>query len=62
MVGTHLMVIKTQPATAQTIAASFDQLNWPEIAGTIAGDDTVFMAIRSEDQAALLLRRLYYQP
>ena len=61
LVGSHLIVVKTQPATAQTIAASFDRLNWPEIAGTIAGDDTVFMAIRSEDQAALLLRRLYHQ-
>ena len=46
IVGSHLIVLKTQPATAQSVASAIDHVQWPEVAGTIAGDDTVFIAIR----------------
>lgn len=39
-----LLVIKTLPGSAHPIAAAIDRTRWPEIAGTIAGDDTVFIA------------------
>ncbi len=59
IVSAHLIVIKTQAATANVVAAALDRLAWPEIAGTIAGDDTIFVAVRSEKQAKSVVRRLH---
>src|SRR5689334_9017920 len=39
-----LLVIRTLPGSAHAIAAALDRARWPEIAGSIAGDDTVFVA------------------
>jgi len=49
-----LLVIRTLPGSAHPIAAALDRAHWPEIAGSIAGDDTVFVAC--PDRASL--RRL----
>ena len=40
----HLVIIKTAPGNAQPVAVALDKEGWPEIVGTIAGDDTVFVA------------------
>jgi transcriptional regulator of arginine metabolism len=39
-----LVVVKTAPGNAQTVAVTLDREKWPEIVGTLAGDDTVFVA------------------
>ncbi len=39
-----LLVIKTLPGSAHAIAAALDRTRWPEVVGSIAGDDTVFIA------------------
>ena len=49
-----LLVIKTLPGSAHAVAAALDRTRWPEIVGSIAGDDTVFVA--TPDKSAL--RRL----
>lgn len=49
-----LLVLVTLPGSAHAIAASLDRARWPEVVGTVAGDDTVFVACA--DQRAL--RRL----
>jgi len=49
-----LLVIRTLPGSAHPIAAALDRARWPEIVGSIAGDDTVFVAC--PDRASL--RRL----
>jgi transcriptional regulator of arginine metabolism len=49
-----LLVIKTLPGSAHAVAAALDRTRWPEIVGSIAGDDTVFVA--TPDRAAV--RRL----
>ncbi|MGH8225827.1 MAG: arginine repressor [Gammaproteobacteria bacterium] len=41
----NLIVLKTLPARAQLLAVLLDQARLPEIAGTTAGDDTVFVAV-----------------
>lgn len=41
----NLLVIKTISGSAPIVGEAVDSLNWPEIKGTIAGDDTVFLAI-----------------
>ena len=42
----NLLVLKTLPARAQLLAAMIDQMQLEEIAGTVAGDDTVLVAIK----------------
>ena len=39
-----LLIVKTLPGSAHPIAAALDRARWPEVAGSIAGDDTVFVA------------------
>ena len=42
--GTSLTVVKTTTGTAQSVAVAIDESDWPEIVGTISGDDTIFIA------------------
>ncbi len=51
------IVVKTLSGMAQAAAAALDAMDLPEIVGTIAGDDTIFMVVRSEESA----RRLVYK-
>jgi len=46
-----LLIIRTLPGSAHAIAAALDRARWPEVAGSIAGDDTLFVAC--VDRAAL---------
>jgi len=52
-VSTSFVVIHTYPAMAQAAASAIDNMNWDEIVGTIAGDDTIFVALRTADDAEL---------
>ena len=61
-IGSQLVIIRTVPGAAGTIAVDLDSRRLPEVAGTLAGDDTIFVAVRSRSaQGRLLaaLRRLY---
>ncbi len=40
-----LLVLRTLPGSAHAIAAALDRARWPEVAGSIAGDDTLFVAM-----------------
>ena len=46
-----LLVIRTLPGSAHPIAAALDRARWPEVVGSVAGDDTLFVAF--SDRAAL---------
>ena len=54
----QLLVLKTDPGQAQPLACALDQADWPEVVGTLAGDDTILMVIRTEGSATTLERRL----
>jgi len=54
----QLLVLKTDPGQAQPLAFALDQADWPEVVGTVAGDDTILMVIRTERSATTLERRL----
>ena len=54
-VAQNLIVLKTSPANASTLAAALDRERWPEVVGTIAGDDTV-LVISPDAAAAGVLR------
>ena len=53
-----LVVVKTPPASAHPVARALDEAALPGIVGTIAGDDTVFVATADPDTALALERRL----
>lgn len=53
-----LVVIKTPPGTAHLVGVVLDKSNLPEIAGTICGDDTIFIACTSANDATALSKRL----
>jgi transcriptional regulator of arginine metabolism len=46
-----LLVLRAVPGSAHAIAAAVDRCRWPDVVGSIAGDDTVFLAFA--DRAAL---------
>ena len=57
-VARNLVVLKTSPANAGTLAAALDRESWPEVVGTIAGDDTVLVISPDEAGAASLKAKL----
>lgn len=52
------IVIKTLPGMAQAAGAVIDAMDFNEVVGSIAGDDTVMMVVRSEETARRLVYRL----
>jgi transcriptional regulator of arginine metabolism len=54
-----LLVVRTLPGSAHAIAAALDRARWPEVVGSIAGDDTVFVAFA--DRRALRLTKARIQ-
>ena len=53
----NLIVIKTLVASAQVAAEAIDNMNWTEIAGTLAGENTIFVAVRSKDLVPTVMNR-----
>jgi len=54
----NLLVLVTTTGSAQPIAAGIDYEDWPEVVGTIAGDDTVLIICPDEKQAGILKIRI----
>ncbi len=54
----NLVVIRTPPGSAHLVGVVLDQGEFPEIVGTICGDDTIFVACRSAGDGKLLTRKL----
>ena len=52
-----MVVIRTLPGTAQALAYAVDYLKWEEVLGTIAGDDTVFVALEDAEGVKAFLKR-----
>jgi transcriptional regulator of arginine metabolism len=53
-----LVVVRALPGSAHAIAAALDRVRWAEVIGSIAGDDTLFIACDSEAAQAAVVRRL----
>lgn len=54
----NLLVLKTLAGGAQPVAVALDWEEWPEVVGTIAGDDTILVIARGGRGAAALVKRL----
>ncbi len=55
----NLIIIKTTTGTAQGVAAALDDLDWKEVMGTIAGDDSILVIVRKKQQVEKILDCLY---
>jgi transcriptional regulator of arginine metabolism len=53
----NLLVLRTSPGHANTVAVALDQADWPEVTGTIAGDDTVLVVAPDAETAEALRDR-----
>lgn len=53
----NLIVIKTLSGSAHVAAEAVDSLRWPEVLGTIAGDNTILVIVRSNEEAGRGVRR-----
>lgn len=54
----NLLIIKTLIGGAQPIAVAIDYEDWPEVMGTIAGDDTILLILRGTNLRARVTSRL----
>jgi len=60
--GPSITVLRTTIGAAQSVAVAIDRAAWPEVAGTISGDDTIFIATasaRAQDELVGRLRALF---
>lgn len=56
--GSNLLVIRTGVGAAQRVGLALDRCGWPGMVGTIAGDDTVFVATESAHAQKNLITRI----
>ena len=54
----NLVVVKTLSGHAQSVCEAIDRIGWSEIVGTIAGENTIFVAVRSPEEAESLIQRI----
>ena len=54
----NMIVVKTLSGSANVAAEALDNLGWEEILGTIAGDNTIFVVVRDETEAADISERI----
>lgn len=54
----NILVIKTVSGMAMAVAAALDALKFLEVVGSIAGDDTIFVAVRSQEATVALMEKL----
>lgn len=57
--GTNLTVLRTTIGSAQSVAVAIDTARWPEVVGTISGDDTIFIATAGAREQRQLADRLF---
>ena len=54
----NILVIKTVSGMAMAVAAAVDAMKFREIVGTIAGDDTIMMAVRTVEDTKVLMEKI----
>jgi transcriptional regulator of arginine metabolism len=60
--GPSITILRTTIGAAQSVAVAIDRAAWPEVAGTLSGDDTIFIATasaRAQDELVGRLRTLF---
>jgi transcriptional regulator of arginine metabolism len=54
--GDALVILHTPPGEANRVAVAIDRLAWGDVVGTLAGDDTIFLAVRNGKAQQRLIR------
>jgi transcriptional regulator of arginine metabolism len=54
----NILVMKTVSGMAMALAAALDALNFPQIVGCIAGDDTIMIAIKTNEEAVEIMEEI----
>lgn len=54
----NILVMKTVSGMAMAVAAAIDSLQFPEVVGCIAGDDTIMIAVRTVEDTQRLIERI----
>ena len=54
----NLVIVRTLSGHAQSVCEAIDRIGWEEVAGTIAGENTIFVAARSERDAAAVVKKI----
>lgn len=54
----NLIVVKTLNGSANVAAEALDSFHWPEVLGTLAGDNTILMIIRSNEEVLQVVTRI----
>ncbi len=55
----NTMVIKTLSGSANAAAEAIDNLHWPEIVGSLAGDNTIIVILRKNEDAQVVAEKMY---
>ncbi len=55
----NILIVKTVSGMAMAVAAALDKMHWHEVAGCIAGDDTIMCAIRSVDETLQVMGKIH---
>ena len=56
--GANVLVVTTAVGAAQRVAVTLDRIGWPEVVGTLSGDDTIFIATSNATQQRRLRGRI----
>ena len=54
----NLLVIKTDPGQASPVGLALDRMGWPEVVGTVAGDDTLLVVVRQGTPSRKLAKKI----
>ncbi len=54
----NLIVVKTLSGSANVAGEALDSMRWPEVLGTLAGDNTILMIIRSNEEVPVIISRI----
>ncbi len=55
----NLVVVKTSPGHANSVAVALDREAWPDVVGTVAGDDTILVVAPNARTARVVRKRLF---
>ena len=54
----NILVIKTESGMAMAVAAAIDEMHWHEVAGCIAGDDTIMCVVRTLEDTNIIMEKI----
>ena len=54
----NMVLVRTASGHAQSVCEAIDRIGWAEVAGTLAGENTIFIVTRSEQDATVLVDKI----